>query len=119
MLVTPWRVERVYWSNPTLGDPPVQHAAPLEVDAAGRVVAGLGLLLKSEGERIPVLTAWEPEVGHHFVETLLHSVHDFSTAEEAINAALGNKGKLHPKRSVADHLNKKVSRRNFLGIFRQ
>lgn len=118
ILITPWGVERVYWSNPTQGEPPIQHAAPLEMDAEGRVSAGIGLLLESEGSHIPVLTAWEPEVGHHFVETLLHSVQNFSTVEEAMTTALGNALPYTPKRSITDHLNRTVSRRNLLGFFR-
>lgn len=119
ILVSPWGVERIYWSNPTLESPPIQHATPLEVDANGRVACGIGLLLEYEDRPIPVLTAWEPEVGHHFVETLLHSVQNFSTVTEAMAAALGDSLPHTPKRSVADRLNRNVSRRDLLELFRR
>lgn len=119
ILVTPWGVEHVYWSPSVLGAPPVQHAVPLEGDDSGRVATGIGLLLEYEGACVPVLTAWEPEVGHYFVETLFHTVQQFSTTEEAISAALGETSVPPPKRSMADHLNRKVSRRNLLDIFRR
>lgn len=119
ILVTPWGVERVYWSNPTLESPEVKHAVPLELDDEGRVEAGIGLLLNDEGRQVPVLTAWEPEVGHHFIETLLHSVKNFSSADEAIATALGEKAPPSAQRSVMDHLNHKVRRRDLLEIFRR
>ncbi len=117
LLVTPWAVERVYWHNPAQPNPPLRHATPLTRDAEGRVAAGLGVLLEYLEELIPVLTAWEPEVGHHFVETLLPSVEGFGSVDEAIAIALGRKPTYPLKRSVTDQLNLSVSRRNLLGIF--
>ena len=117
ILVTPWAVERVYWSN-SFEEPVIQHPLPLRLNDEGKVVAGIGILLKYEDIFIPVLTAWEPEIGHHFIEILLHSVHSFSTTDEALAVALGNSVELSHKHSISDHLNQKVSRRNLLGIFR-
>ena len=117
ILITPWAVERVYWSN-SFEEPEIQHAAPLILDEAGRVAAGIGLLLKYEEIWIPVLTAWEPEIGHHFIETLLHSVHPYSTTDEALAASLGNSVAVSRKHSITEQLNQKLSRRNLLGIFR-
>lgn len=116
ILVSPWAVERIHWCNPSRGDPPILHASPLELDSDGRVQAGIGVLLECQGRRIPVLTAWEPELGHHFIETLLHTVRDFSSPEEAIATALGHQETPLPKRSVSDHMNRKVSRRSLFGF---
>lgn len=117
LLVTPWAVERIYWHNTAQADPPVRHAAPLTPDAEGRVAAGLGVILEYATLRVPVLTAWEPEVGHHFVETLLPSVRDCLSGDEALAIALGQKPLYPPKRSVTDHLTRPVSRRSLFGIF--
>ncbi|MEO5341230.1 MAG: hypothetical protein H7837_12065 [Magnetococcus sp. MYC-9] len=116
LLVTPWAVERVYWHDPNQAAPPIRHAFPLTADMEGRVAAGLGVILSWAGQQIPVLTAWEPEVGHHFVETLLPSVQDLGSVEEAIAVALGRKPLFPVKRSVTDHLSSTVSRRNLLGL---
>ena len=94
-------------------------ASPLATDAAGRIQSGIALLLACEGKQLPVLTAWEPEVGHHFIETLLHTVQPFATAEEAMAAATGKDRETPPTRSIADHLNRRVDRRALLGIFRR
>ena len=118
LLVSPWAVEWVYWNHPTQQTPPIRHAAPLSMDADGRVEAGLGIILEWADRLIPVLTAWEPEVGHHFIETLLHSVQNLGSVEEAIAVALGGKPPYPLKQSVTDHLSVSVSRRNLLGLRR-
>ncbi|MEO5348168.1 MAG: hypothetical protein H7836_00755 [Magnetococcus sp. YQC-3] len=118
LLVTPWAVERIYWNNTAQPTPPIRHALPLTADSQGRVMAGLGVILEYATHKVPVLIAWEPEVGHHFVETLLPSVRDCGSVEEAIAVALGRKPLYPPKRSVTDHLSVPVSRRNLFGIFR-
>ena len=118
LLVTPWAVERIYWNNTAHPTPPIRHAVPLTADDQGRVKAGLGVILEYAAHKVPVLTAWEPEVGHHFVETLLPSVKDFGSVEEALAVALGHKPLYPPKRSVTDHLSAPLSRRNLFGVFR-
>ncbi|WP_130469912.1 hypothetical protein [Candidatus Magnetaquicoccus inordinatus] len=119
LLVTPWAVERIFWHNPhNQPTPPIRHAMPLTSDDEGRVAAGQGVLLEYIDRLVPVLTAWEPEVGHHFIEILLSSTHDLDNPEEAIALALGKKPPTRSKQSVAEHLNKTVSRRNLLGWFR-
>lgn len=118
LLVSPWAVERIYWNNPAQHHPPIRHALPLTADAQGRVAAGIGVILEFVEQLIPVLTAWEPEVGHHLVETLLPSVQDISSVEEAIAIALGQPHRYPPKQSLTDHLSHTVSRRNLIGLFR-
>ncbi|MBF0095899.1 MAG: hypothetical protein HQM04_03590 [Magnetococcales bacterium] len=118
LLVTPWAVERIFWSHPGLPTPPIRHAMPLTADSHGRVATGQGVLLQTPARQIPVLTAWEPEVGHHFIEILLTSTHDIDNPEEAMAIALGKKPPTPPKQSLGDHLNKSISRRNLLGLFR-
>ena len=116
ILVTPWAVERIYWSNPAKGPPPIRHAAALERDQTGRAATGQGVLLETEERQIPVQIAWEPETGHHFVETVLHSVRDFDTPDEAIATALGTQPPPKTKQSLSNHLQKKMSRRRLLGL---
>ncbi|MEO5364086.1 MAG: hypothetical protein H7838_10760 [Magnetococcus sp. DMHC-8] len=119
LLVTPWAVERVYWHNPTQPTPPLRYIGQLTSDEEGRVAAGIGVILEYLDQRIPVLTAWEPEVGHHFVEILPVSVLGVNSVEEAVAVALGRQPATPPKRSVTDHLNLTVSRRNLFGVFRK
>jgi hypothetical protein len=118
LLVTPWAVERIFWSNPNQPTPPIRHAMPLTADSHGRVAVGQGVLLQTPERQIPVLVAWEPEIGHHFIEILLTSTHDIDNPEEAVAIALGKKPATPPKQSLGDHLNKSISRRNLLGLFR-
>ncbi|MBF0582824.1 MAG: hypothetical protein HQL80_01170 [Magnetococcales bacterium] len=118
LMVTPWAVERIYWNSSTQHKPPIRHAFPLTADAQGRVAAGQGVILEFADTLVPVLTAWEPELGHHWVETLLPSVLGIHSVEEAVALALGKKPLSPPKRSVSDHLSLSVSRRKLLGIFR-
>ncbi|MBF0447339.1 MAG: hypothetical protein HQL67_03975 [Magnetococcales bacterium] len=115
LLVTPWGVERIYWSPPQQR-PAIIHAAPLELDETGRVQAGQGVLLKSGETTIPVLVAWEPETGHHFVETLLHSVRDYDSAQQAIAAIEGTEPTPDKKKSLSQHMEKKISRRGLFGF---
>lgn len=117
ILVTPWAVERIYWHhyqpNTT---PPITHAAKLELDGAGRVAAGQGVLFQTKERTLPVIIGWEPETGHYFIETLLHQVYDYRSANDAINAALGVRPISLGKKSLDDRLNDKVSRRGILGL---
>ncbi|MBF0459962.1 MAG: hypothetical protein HQL87_01055 [Magnetococcales bacterium] len=117
LLVTPWAVERVYWNNPARQNPPVRHTIPLLADAHGRVAAGIGVILEYRATDIPVRTAWEPETGHYFVETLLPAVQDLGSVEEAIAVALGRKPLYLPKQSLTDHLSLPVNRRHLLGLW--
>ncbi|MBF0426951.1 MAG: hypothetical protein HQL66_14150 [Magnetococcales bacterium] len=119
LLVAPWGVERVYWHPPNRQHPPaIESAYPLEADASGNVAKGQGLLLRV-GERLkPVLVGWEPETGHHFVETLLHSVREFATADEAFAMAraadpLYKSG----ARPVPSRMQRPVSRRQLFGFW--
>ncbi|MBF0456226.1 MAG: hypothetical protein HQL72_15590 [Magnetococcales bacterium] len=115
LLVSPWGVERIYWSPPER-DPPILHVAPLEVDSAGRIAAGQGVMLETSKRTVPVLIAWEPEPGHHFVETLLHSVRDYDSPEQAIAAIDGEEPPPSPKKSLSQHMEKKISRRGLFGF---
>ncbi len=119
LLVAPWGVERIYWTPPDSGPPPILHVAELETDGQGRVASGIGVLLETEERQIPVITAWEPETGHYFLETLLHSVRNFNNVETALATALGRKPPPAPKSSLSDHLKKNMSRRNLLGFGRK
>jgi hypothetical protein len=120
LLVTPWAVERIHWHSPTQGTtPPIRFAMPLEQDADHRVAAGQGVLLELEGgELVPVVTAWEPETGHYFVETLLHHTQEFDTAQTALEVALGKPMSTPPKRSISATMNRSVSRRGLLKFWR-
>jgi hypothetical protein len=115
ILVTPWGVERIYW-NPPERIPAIIHAVPLEVDDEGRVAAGQGVMLETSKRTIPVLIAWEPEAGHHFVETLLHSVRDYDSPEQAIAAIDGEQPPPLAKKSLTQHMGKKISRRGLFGF---
>lgn len=115
VLVTPWGVERVYW-NPPEQLPEIIHAVPLEINSEGLVAPGQGVLLSTSTRSIPVLTAWEPETGHHFIETLLHSVRDFESPEQAIAAIDGEEPPPPPKKSLTQHMEKKISRRGLFGF---
>ncbi|MBF0184600.1 MAG: [NiFe]-hydrogenase assembly chaperone HybE [Magnetococcales bacterium] len=117
LLVTPWAVERVFWHDMSRPEPPIRHAMPLTADPDGRVAAGQGVLLEYPNRLVPVLTAWEPEVGHHFIEILMNSTRDLDSFEEAIAVVSGKKATSRANQSVADHLNKSISRRNLLGLF--
>ncbi|MBF0614449.1 MAG: hypothetical protein G8237_04190 [Magnetococcales bacterium] len=116
LLVTPWAVERIYWHSPTRGnDPPIRHAMALEADGAGRVAAGQGVLLELEDRQlVPVVTAWEPETGHYFVETLLHHTQGFDTAQSALDRALGKPLTRPTRQSVSSTMQRNVSRRGLL-----
>jgi hypothetical protein len=115
LLVTPWAVERIYWTPQWLS-PAVIHAAPLEIDENGRVASGQGVLLETSQRTIPVLIAWEPETGHHFIETLLHSLRDYDSIEQVM-AGLQDEQKVPiTKKSLTQHLDKKVSRRGLFGF---
>jgi hypothetical protein len=113
LLITPWAAERVYWNQPEQ-TPGIIHAAPLEVNDQGRVAVGQGVMLETSKRTVPVLIAWEPETGHHFIETLLHSVRDYDSAEHVIAALDGEEKVPTAKKSLTQHLDKKVSRR---GLF--
>lgn len=123
VIAAPWGVERVYWNPPGVAEPPIESAYPLEADEAGRVARGQGMMLDAgkEGKK-PILIAWEPETGHYFVETLLHSVLGYSNAEEALRMAGGGgrvEPRKQPKKSVTQHLEKEVSRRGLFDLFRR
>ncbi|MBF0141954.1 MAG: hypothetical protein HQL57_02360 [Magnetococcales bacterium] len=119
LLVSPWGVERIYWGRPGKGTPPVRSALPLEPDEAGRVARGQGVLLTTETGERPVVIAWEPETGHHFVESLLSSVVCVLSVEEAIQRALGEAGPPAPARSISSHLERPVGRRALFQLFRR
>lgn len=116
LLASPWAVERIYWSAPPGQPPPILHAAPLDVDQEGRVAAGQGVMLELERRTVPVLIAWEPETGHHFVETLCHSVRDFHSSEEALQAVQDDRPPPIFKKSLSQHMEKKISRRGLFGF---
>ncbi|MBF0124067.1 MAG: hypothetical protein HQL60_01870 [Magnetococcales bacterium] len=112
LLATPWAVERVYWKSPTWTEPmPVASALPLETDETGRVTAKQGLVLTLQQRRIPILTAWEPETGHYFVEPLIAPVLEFEHAEAALAAVAG----VNP---LSQPLQKPISRRHLITLFR-
>jgi hypothetical protein len=115
LLVTPWGVERVYW-NPPERVPAIIHAAPLEVDEQGLVKSGQGVMLETSKRTIPVLISWEPEAGHHFIETLLHSVRDYDSPQQAIAAIDGEQPPPPAKKSLTQHMEKKISRRGLFGF---
>ncbi|MBF0621982.1 MAG: hypothetical protein HQL54_08645 [Magnetococcales bacterium] len=117
ILITPWAVERIFWNNPAEPLPFIESAYPLSKDESGLIESGQGCLLIDETRKIPVTVAWEPEPGHHFIETLLPSVMAFNTAEEAFNAALNRKAPRIPGQSLSAHLKKPVSRRGLLRFF--
>ncbi len=121
ILVTPWGVERIYWGEEGQA-PPIHTAYPLEVDReTGLVVAGQGLLLKTDGRRVPVTVGLEPETGHYFSQRLLHSVAGMTSAHDALQAAMGRSStseRADERRSVSGHLERPVSRRGLLGLFR-
>lgn len=116
ILVTPWAVERIHWHTNSQRPPAIKHATPLETDGEGRVAAGQGVILKTGETTVPVLIAWEPETGHHFVETLLHSVHEFITSEQAMAAALGQLSRQH-KRSFSERMDRPIRRRDLFNLF--
>jgi hypothetical protein len=118
LLVTPWAVERIYWANPAAESLPIESAYPLEGDASHRVSKGQGVLLRSGTRTVPVLIAWEPETGHHFVEALRSEVQAFEDPEEALAAALGTKPPPPPRKSISGHMNTSVSRRRLIRWFR-
>ncbi|MBF0109674.1 MAG: hypothetical protein HQL76_10905 [Magnetococcales bacterium] len=116
ILVTPWAVERVFWHLNQPGSiPPVRYAAELDLDTEGRIAAGQGVILETRERTYPVVIAWEPETGHHFIQTLLHQVLEFRSVDEAIGEALGVHHLARDRRSLTDQLQRKVSRR---GMFR-
>ncbi|MBF0420515.1 MAG: hypothetical protein HQL78_10155 [Magnetococcales bacterium] len=119
ILVTPWAVERVFWHfNGSSATPPIRFASELEFDLQGRVAAGQGVILETSQRTYPVVIAWEPETGHHFVQTLLHEVHAFHSVEKAIQSALsGNtpRGRI-TQASMAATLDKEVSRRGLFSL---
>ncbi|MBF0322991.1 MAG: hypothetical protein HQL62_08650, partial [Magnetococcales bacterium] len=119
LLVSPWGVERIYWHPPNRPtDLWIVSAYPPEGDADGKVAKGQGLLLRVQGNLKPVLVGLEPETGHYFVETLLHSVQEFDTIEEAFAAARAMGPSQHPgARSVSDRLQRPVSRRQMFGFW--
>ncbi|MBF0627530.1 MAG: hypothetical protein HQL91_04840 [Magnetococcales bacterium] len=120
LLVTPWAVERIHWHTPGLGSiPRIRHAMDLEVDDAGRVAAGQGVLLEcDDGRLVPVVIAWEPETGHYFVEALLHHTEGLATAREALDVALGKPLPQPVRQSVSSSMNRTVSRRGLLKFWR-
>ncbi|MEO5377603.1 MAG: hypothetical protein H7832_07460 [Magnetococcus sp. DMHC-6] len=118
ILITPWAVERIYWHLPgTL--PSIQSATPLQVDEAGRVAKGQGVILRGKEKTIPVLIAWEPETGHHFVQTILHQVTHLNSNESAMAAALAQENPgIHVPRSVSSRLEQPMDRRGLFRLFR-
>lgn len=117
ILVTPWAVERVFWHfNGSI--PAIRYASELEYDLQGRVAPGQGVILETSERTYPVVIAWEPETGHHFVQTLVHQVHEFSTVDAAVQAALVGKkprGGM-TQASVAATLDREVSRRGLFNL---
>ncbi|MBF0136728.1 MAG: hypothetical protein H7833_03320 [Magnetococcus sp. DMHC-1] len=120
LLLTPWGVERIYWHpHGQEQSSIIESAFPLEADTEGRVAKGQGVLLRVAGSPRPVLIGWEPETGHYFVETLLHSVQEFDTIEEAFNMAQGVRPLRKPKMpTISDQMQRQVSRRQLLGFWR-
>ncbi|MBF0309057.1 MAG: hypothetical protein HQL56_05990 [Magnetococcales bacterium] len=118
ILVTPWAVERIFWINPPRREPSLQSAMPLTIDDKGRVAPGQGVILQESSRRIGVLTAWEPETGHYFVETLLPSTLPFRSCQEALQAALGAPAPQPPRQSLSTQLETACSRRSLFGFLR-
>ncbi|HIJ84817.1 MAG: hypothetical protein HW380_2904 [Magnetococcales bacterium] len=116
LLVSPWAVERVFWHHQPNTLPPIIHAADLELDPQGRVTSGQGVILETKNRTFPVVIHWEPETGHHFIQTLLPQVLDMRTLDEAIRHALGTHSGSLPQSSLSNHLHKKVSRRGLMGL---
>ncbi|OSM01861.1 hypothetical protein MAIT1_01912 [Magnetofaba australis IT-1] len=116
-------MERIWWKAPQDMVPPIESALSLEPDAEGRVAAGQGALLRIEERAIPVVIAWEPETGHHFVQALLRNPRDFLNSADALEAAAeqrhaGDKRQTPRRQSVSQHLDKQVSRRGLFDLFR-
>lgn len=118
LLVTPWAVERIYWSAPALPAPPLEVAAPLDKDELDRPCKGQGAILRADDGNRPVVIAWEPETGHYFVETLLSPLLEFTTPEEAMATATGAAPPPPPRKAMTSHLQTEVSRRGFLRFLR-
>lgn len=115
LLVSPWAVERLFWCSPGIQRPPMQSAYELTINEQGWFAAGQGVILLLE-RQIPVLTAWEYETGHYFVQTLLAPVTSFRSADEAMAAALGTPLAAAP--TLKQTLDQPVSRRHLFAFFR-
>ncbi|MBF0153394.1 MAG: hypothetical protein HQL64_06625 [Magnetococcales bacterium] len=119
LLVAPWGVERVYWHPPNQQQSPaIESAYALEADANGNVAKGQGVLLRVAGNLKPVLIGWEPETGHYFVETLLHSVREFDTAGEVFAMASRAYPLYKPEtQTVSSQMQRQVSRRQLFSFW--
>ncbi|MBF0612346.1 MAG: hypothetical protein G8345_12335 [Magnetococcales bacterium] len=128
LLISPWGVERVYWSPFGTEAPPIQSAAPLVADDQGRVAAGQGVLLLTEPKPTPVLIGWEPETGHHFIQSLIGNMLPYEDGHQAMMAAFAveKRGGSWVAASTGgvveeepSRLQKPVSRRGMFGFLRR
>lgn len=123
LLITPWAVERVYWSPFGQPIPPIRCAQSLTLDPQGRIATGQGVLLLTEPHPTPVLIAWEPETGHHFIQSLVTDMRPYADGHQAIMAAYAPRHAATPAtptppEASSPPIARPISRRGLLGFFR-
>ena len=87
VLVTPWTALRVYLPRDPAAPEGLPDPETLECEDDGRVTPGTELRLEFSGQGRELEVAYDPRLGHHLVEELLHDMGAFSDTEEALEWA--------------------------------
>ncbi|HKJ71290.1 MAG TPA: [NiFe]-hydrogenase assembly chaperone HybE [Gammaproteobacteria bacterium] len=94
VLVTPWTAQRVYLPVDPATPEGLPNPSNLECEDDGRVTTGVEVTLTFGGRARELEVAYDPRLGHHLTEELLHDMGAFGDTGEALEWA----------REVARHL---------------
>jgi hypothetical protein len=116
VLVTPWTALRVYLPEEPDNPRGLPDPAELEREDDGRVTPGGELRLAFGGSEHELEVAYDPRVGHHLVEELLHDMGAFSDTDEALEwareVARRRDGRPAPEAGKASPEPRRLSRRD-------
>lgn len=84
VLVTPWIALRVYLPVTPPGPEGLPEPADLECEDDGRITPGVEVALTFGDRTYDLEVAYDPRVGHHLIEELLHDMGAFSDSQEAL-----------------------------------
>jgi hypothetical protein len=87
VLVTPWIAQRVYLPEDPAEPVGLPEPGELECEDDGRVTPGVELKVTFQGAERELEVAYDPRLGHHLVEELLHDMGAFSDTDEALEWA--------------------------------
>ncbi|MFB6260147.1 MAG: [NiFe]-hydrogenase assembly chaperone HybE, partial [Thiohalorhabdaceae bacterium] len=101
ILVTPWTALRVYLPGTPSRPAGLPEPSELECEEDGRVTPGVEVVLTCGSDTYDLEVAYDPRLGHHLTEELLHDMGAFSDSEEALAWAREIAGRLDGQQPVA------------------